>query len=65
MINIICRFVRREKEIAEARFEVAQVETQRYQQHMEHLEKELKEVQDSLTAERDKLQVRSHKMYRW
>lgn len=53
--------MRREKEIAETRFEVAQVETQRYQQRMEHLEKELKEVQDSLTAERDKLQVRIHK----
>ncbi|GAA6102968.1 nucleoprotein TPR isoform X3 [Tachysurus ichikawai] len=58
----ILRFVRREKEIAEARFEVAQVETQRYQQHMEHLEKELKEVQDSLTAERDKLQMTTKAM---
>lgn len=65
MVLIFIRFVRREKEIAEARFEVAQVETQRYQQRMEHLEKELKEVQDSLTAERDKLQVKSHKMRRW
>ncbi|KAM9468929.1 nucleoprotein TPR-like isoform 3-T3 [Clarias gariepinus] len=58
----ILRFVRREKEIAEARFEVAQVETQRYQQHMEHLEKELKEVNDSLTAERDKLQMTTKAM---
>ncbi|XP_058269448.1 nucleoprotein TPR isoform X3 [Hemibagrus wyckioides] len=58
----ILRFVRREKEIAEARFEVAQVETQRYQQRMEHLEKELKEVQDSLTAERDKLQMTTKAM---
>ncbi|XP_062873069.1 nucleoprotein TPR isoform X2 [Trichomycterus rosablanca] len=58
----ILRFVRREKEIAEARFEVAQVETQRYQQQMEHLEKELKELQDSLTAERDKLQVMAKAM---
>ncbi|KAK3560903.1 hypothetical protein QTP86_022909 [Hemibagrus guttatus] len=58
----ILRFVRREKEIAEARFEVAQVETQRYQQRMEHLEKELKEVQDSLTAERDKLQMNTKAM---
>ncbi|XP_066517838.1 nucleoprotein TPR [Hoplias malabaricus] len=53
----ILRFVRREKEIAEAQFEVAQVETQRYMQRMEHLEKELKEAQDSLTAARDKLQA--------
>uniref|UniRef100_W5UJA0 Nucleoprotein TPR n=1 Tax=Ictalurus punctatus TaxID=7998 RepID=W5UJA0_ICTPU len=58
----ILRFVRREKEIAEARFEVAQVETQRYQQRMEHLEKELKEVQDNLTAERDKLQMNTKAM---
>lgn len=62
-VPIICRFVRREKEIAEAQFEVAQVETRRYQQRMEHLEKELKEVQDSLTTERDKLQVRSEKLH--
>uniref|UniRef100_A0AAR2LMH3 Nucleoprotein TPR n=1 Tax=Pygocentrus nattereri TaxID=42514 RepID=A0AAR2LMH3_PYGNA len=54
----ILRFVRREKEIAEARFEVAQVETQRYKQRMEHLEKDLKELQDSLTASREELQVR-------
>ncbi|KAL7849266.1 hypothetical protein SRHO_G00208890 [Serrasalmus rhombeus] len=52
----ILRFVRREKEIAEARFEVAQVETQRYKQRMEHLEKDLKELQDSLTASREELQ---------
>ncbi|XP_034166487.2 nucleoprotein TPR isoform X3 [Pangasianodon hypophthalmus] len=58
----ILRFVRREKEIAEARFEVAQVETQRYLQRMEHLEKELKEVQDCLTAERDKLQMTTKAM---
>ncbi|KAI5099153.1 nucleoprotein TPR isoform X2, partial [Silurus meridionalis] len=58
----ILRFVRREKEIAEAQFEVAKVETQRYQQRMEHLEKELKEVQDSLTAERDKLQMNTKAM---
>lgn len=54
--------MRREKEIAETRFEVAQVETERYQQRMQHLEKELKEVQDSLIAERDKLQVRIYKI---
>ncbi|XP_035390027.1 nucleoprotein TPR isoform X1 [Electrophorus electricus] len=58
----ILRFVRREKEIAEARFEVAQVETERYKQHMEHLEKDLKELQDSLTSERDKLQATAKAM---
>ncbi|XP_069050175.1 nucleoprotein TPR isoform X2 [Lepisosteus oculatus] len=53
----ILRFVRREKEIAETRFEVAQVETLRYRQRVEHLERELKELQDSLNAEREKVQV--------
>ncbi|KAL4635951.1 nucleoprotein TPR-like [Arapaima gigas] len=53
----ILRFVRREKEIAEACFEVAKVESLRYRQRVEHLERELKEVQDSLNAEREKLQM--------
>ncbi|XP_073732494.1 nucleoprotein TPR [Misgurnus anguillicaudatus] len=53
----ILRFVRREKEITETRLEVAQVETLRYKQRLEYLEGELKELQESLTAERDKLQV--------
>lgn len=51
------RFVRREKEIAETRLEVAEVETLRYKQRMVYLEGELKELQDSLNAEREKLQV--------
>ncbi|XP_043117020.1 LOW QUALITY PROTEIN: nucleoprotein TPR [Puntigrus tetrazona] len=53
----ILRFVRREKEIAETRLEVAEVETLRYKQRMDYLEGELKELQDSLNAEREKLQV--------
>ncbi|XP_067310032.1 nucleoprotein TPR isoform X2 [Pseudorasbora parva] len=53
----ILRFVRREKEIAETRLEVAEVETLRYKQRMEYLEGELKELQDSLNAEREKLQL--------
>uniref|UniRef100_A0A8C2AHE4 Nucleoprotein TPR n=1 Tax=Cyprinus carpio TaxID=7962 RepID=A0A8C2AHE4_CYPCA len=53
----ILRFVRREKEIVETRLEVAEVETLRYKQRMEYLEGELKELQDSLNAEREKLQV--------
>uniref|UniRef100_A0A672NVH8 Nucleoprotein TPR n=1 Tax=Sinocyclocheilus grahami TaxID=75366 RepID=A0A672NVH8_SINGR len=53
----ILRFVRREKEIVETRMEVAEVETLRYKQRMEYLEGELKELQDSLNAEREKLQV--------
>ncbi|XP_051554060.1 nucleoprotein TPR-like isoform X2 [Myxocyprinus asiaticus] len=58
----ILRFVRREKEIAETRLEVAQVETLRYKQRMEYLEGEMKELQDSLTAEREKLQVTAKTM---
>ncbi|KAG7457192.1 hypothetical protein MATL_G00243860 [Megalops atlanticus] len=53
----ILRFVRREKEIAETQLEVAQVESLRYRQRVEHLEKDLKDMQDSLNAEREKLQV--------
>lgn len=52
--------MRREKEIAESRFEVAQGETLRYRLRVEHLERELKEVQDSLSAERDRMQVCFH-----
>ncbi|TSW21800.1 Nucleoprotein TPR [Bagarius yarrelli] len=53
----ILSFVRREKEIAESRYEVAQGESLRYKLQVVHLERELKEVQDSLSAEREKLQV--------
>ncbi|KAM9848441.1 translocated promoter region b, nuclear basket protein [Aulostomus maculatus] len=55
----ILRFVRREKEIAESRFEVAQGETLRHRLRVEHLERELKEVQDSLSAARERMQVTS------
>nr|AXF79603.1 TPR [Xenopus laevis] len=58
----ILRFVRREKEIAEARFEVAQVECLRYRQRIEHMERELHELQDSLNAEREKVQVTAKTM---
>lgn len=51
------RFVRREKEIAESRFEVAQGESLRYRLRVEHLERELKEVQDSLSAAKERMQV--------
>ncbi|XP_053286450.1 translocated promoter region b, nuclear basket protein isoform X2 [Pleuronectes platessa] len=53
----ILRFVRREKEIAESRYEVAQGETLRHRLRVEHLERELKEMQDSLCAARDRMQV--------
>ncbi|XP_047443060.1 translocated promoter region b, nuclear basket protein [Mugil cephalus] len=53
----ILRFVRREKEISESRFEVAQGESLRYRLRMEHLERELKEVQDNLSSARERMQV--------
>nr|DBA17744.1 TPA: hypothetical protein GDO54_016072 [Pyxicephalus adspersus] len=58
----ILRFVRREKEIAEARFEVSQVECLRYRQRIEHMEKEIGELQDSLNAAREKVQVTAKTM---
>ncbi|XP_069823533.1 nucleoprotein TPR isoform X2 [Dendropsophus ebraccatus] len=58
----ILRYVRREKEIAETRFEVAQVESLRYRQRIEHMEKEIGELQDSLNAEREKVQVTAKTM---
>ncbi|XP_060890166.1 translocated promoter region b, nuclear basket protein isoform X4 [Labrus mixtus] len=53
----ILSFVRREKEIAESRFEVAQGESLRYRLRVEHLERELKELQDSLSAAKERMQV--------
>ncbi|KAG8436525.1 hypothetical protein GDO86_007580 [Hymenochirus boettgeri] len=58
----ILRFVRREKEIAEARFEVAQVECLRYRQRIEHMEREMSALQDSLNAEREKVQITAKTM---
>lgn len=51
------RFVRREKEIAESRFEMAQGESLRHRLRVEHLEHELKEVHGSLSAARERMQV--------
>uniref|UniRef100_A0A8C7GMA4 Nucleoprotein TPR n=1 Tax=Oncorhynchus kisutch TaxID=8019 RepID=A0A8C7GMA4_ONCKI len=53
----ILRFVRREKEIAESRFEVAQGESLRHRLRVEHLERELRELQESFSAERERMQV--------
>uniref|UniRef100_A0A3Q3AM97 Nucleoprotein TPR n=1 Tax=Kryptolebias marmoratus TaxID=37003 RepID=A0A3Q3AM97_KRYMA len=50
-------FVRREKEIAESRFEMAQEESLRHRLRVAHLEQELKEAQDSLAAARERMQV--------
>ncbi|XP_064845440.1 nucleoprotein TPR-like isoform X2 [Oncorhynchus masou masou] len=53
----ILRFVRREKEIAESRFEVAQGESLCHRLRVEHLERELRELQESFSAERERMQV--------
>ncbi|XP_077462726.1 translocated promoter region b, nuclear basket protein isoform X2 [Stigmatopora argus] len=53
----ILRFVRREKEIAESRYEFAQGESLRHRLRVECLEQELKEVQDSLSSSRERMQV--------
>ena len=49
--------MRREKEIAESRFEVAQGESLRHRLRVAHLERELKEAQDTLNSEREKMKV--------
>lgn len=51
------RFVRREKEIAESRFEISQEETLRYRLRAENLEQELKEVQDSMKSSKERMEV--------
>uniref|UniRef100_A0AAY4CSB2 Nucleoprotein TPR n=1 Tax=Denticeps clupeoides TaxID=299321 RepID=A0AAY4CSB2_9TELE len=58
----ILRFVRRDKEIAQAQCEVAKVEAQRCKQRLEFQEKELKELQESINTERQKLQVTAKTM---
>lgn len=66
MMFLICkfrRFVRREKEIAESRFEIAQEETLRYRLRAENLERELKEVQDSMRSSKERMEVRVRKTF--
>lgn len=53
-----CRFVRREKEIAVAQCEASDGEALRYKQRVEHQDRELKELQEALNSEREKMQVR-------
>ncbi|XP_039999046.1 nucleoprotein TPR isoform X2 [Xiphias gladius] len=53
----ILRFVRREKQIAVARCEVSEGEALRYKQRVEHQDRELKELQEALNAEREKMQA--------
>lgn len=53
----ILRFVRREKEIALARFDASEGEALRYKQRVQHQDEELKELQEALNAEREKMQT--------
>uniref|UniRef100_A0A3Q3CA94 Nucleoprotein TPR n=1 Tax=Haplochromis burtoni TaxID=8153 RepID=A0A3Q3CA94_HAPBU len=53
----ILRFVRREKDIAIAQCEASDGEALRYKQRVEHQERELKELQETLNAEREKMQA--------
>ncbi|XP_075339815.1 nucleoprotein TPR-like isoform X4 [Odontesthes bonariensis] len=53
----ILRFVRREKEIAIARSEASDGEALRYKQRVEHQDRELKELQEALNVEREKMQA--------
>lgn len=54
---VSCRFVRREKEIAVAQSEASEGEALRYKQRVEHQDREVKELQEALNAEREKMQV--------
>ncbi|XP_077579861.1 nucleoprotein TPR-like [Stigmatopora nigra] len=56
-IQEILRFVRKEKEIALARCDASEGEALRYKQRVEHQNWEIKELQDTLNAEREKLQT--------
>lgn len=49
--------MRREKEIALARFDASEGEALRYKQRVQHQDEELKELQEALNAEREKMQV--------
>ncbi|KAK7945458.1 hypothetical protein WMY93_001186 [Mugilogobius chulae] len=53
----ILRFVRREKEIAVAQFEASEGEALRYKQRVEYQDQELKELQEALNAERERMQT--------
>lgn len=55
------RFVRREKQIAVAQCEASVGEALRYKQRVEHQDRELKELQEALNTEREKMQVGNEK----
>ncbi|XP_067330220.1 nucleoprotein TPR isoform X2 [Channa argus] len=53
----ILRFVRQEKQIAVAQCEAYEGEALRYKQRVEHQDRELKELQEALNDEREKMQA--------
>lgn len=57
-VCVLFRFVRRDKEIAVAQSEASEGEALRYKQQVEHKNRELKELQEALNAERERMQVR-------
>ncbi len=54
MFTFICRFVRKEKEIAETKSELLQSESVRYQQRLEYVEKQLQETEQILEKEKQR-----------
>uniref|UniRef100_A0A8D0AU39 Nucleoprotein TPR n=1 Tax=Sander lucioperca TaxID=283035 RepID=A0A8D0AU39_SANLU len=53
----ILRFVRSEKEIAVARCDASDREALRYKQRVEHQDRQLKELEEALNSEREKMQA--------
>lgn len=57
MTIVICRYLRKEKEIAEARLEMVQAEANRKNQQNVYLEKQLNDTSKALSEEREQAQV--------
>ncbi|XP_030839084.1 nucleoprotein TPR isoform X3 [Strongylocentrotus purpuratus] len=53
----VIKFLRREKELAESQFELAQTETLRFRHKSEHLQNQLEQAQKSLSGERERAQI--------
>ena len=59
LILLFSRFLRKEKEIAEAKLGVVQAESTRFKQRMESLERQVTQGNQALAEERERSQVRS------
>lgn len=64
-VRVRFRFVRREKEIALAQCEASEGEALRHKQRVQHQDREVKELQEALNAEREKMQVRNEMTEDW